>query len=117
MKPTNVHSRIIVLTNSTCYFSVKENYFEQVKHVCALHKDLQRAQIPSIIDNLLRTLIEDIRKFMREDFEDFETNQQVIGMKYLFRGFSIKVWRGTEFGCNKHKAYDVIVNQHCMNYH
>ena len=75
MKLTNVHSRIIVLTNSTCYFSVKENYFEQVKHVCALHKDLQRAQIPSIIDNLLR-------KFLREDFE---TNQQVIGLKYLCR--------------------------------
>ena len=38
----------------------------------------------------LRTLIEDIRNFMREYLEDFETNQQVIGMKHLFRGASIK---------------------------
>ena len=51
-----------------------------------------------------------MRKFMREDLDDFETNQQVIVMKYLFRGFLMKVWKGTECGGNKHTAHNVIVN-------
>ena len=55
-----------------------------------------------MIDEELRTLIEEIRKSMRECLEDFETNQQVIGMKHLFRGFSMKVWKGACFGGNKH---------------
>ena len=54
---------------------------------------------------------------MREDLVDFETNQQVIGMKYLFRGFSVKEWKGTEFGGNKYTPYNRIVNQHCMTYY
>ena len=45
-------------------------------------------------DEELITLVEDTRKFMREDLEGFETNQQVIGMKYLFRAFSIKASEG-----------------------
>ena len=53
---------------------------------------------------------------MREDLEDFETNQQVIGMKLLFRVFSIKVLKGSEFGGNNHVACSRIVNQNCMNY-
>ena len=33
-------------------------------------------------------------------------------MKHLFRGFSIKAWKGTEFGVNKRTVYNTIVNQH-----
>ena len=54
---------------------------------------------------------------MREDLDDFETNQQVIGMKYLFRGFSIKAWKRTNVDENKHTTCNRIVNQHCMNYY
>ena len=67
-----------------------------------MYEDLKIVKVPGVKDEELRTLIEDIRKFMREDLEYFETNQQVIGMKHLFRGFSIKAWKGTEFGGNKH---------------
>ena len=35
----------------------------------------------------------------------------------MFRCFSIKVWKGTEFNGNKHTAYNRIVNQHCINYY
>ena len=42
-------------------------------------------------DEELRALIENIRKFMKECLEEFETNEQVIGMKQLFRTFLTKV--------------------------
>ena len=54
---------------------------------------------------------------MREDLEDFETNQQPIVMKYLFRGFLIKAWKPTEFSGDKHTRCNKIVNHHCMNYY
>ena len=50
----------------------------------------QKEQTVDVPDAELRLLINDIRKFMREDGDDYETNQQTIGMKYLFRGFSVK---------------------------
>ena len=54
---------------------------------------------------------------MRDDTEDLEKIEQAIGMKCLFRGFSIKAWSGTYFIDNKHTAYYRIVNQHCMDYY
>ena len=54
----------------------------------------KKKQVPEVIDDDSRKLIECIRKFMREDLDDSETNQQVIGMKCLFRGFRLK--RGKE---------------------
>ena len=68
-------------------------------------------------DSELRLIIEDMRKFMREDTDDFETNQQVIGMKHLFRGFSVKAWTGNEFDEERHTNFNRIVNQHCMAYY
>ena len=60
-----------------------------------LYEDLKKVQGLGLTDDDLRKLIEDIRKFMRQDLEDSEINQQVIGMKHLFRGFSIKTQKGT----------------------
>ena len=72
--------------------------------ILQLHEDIKKVQVPEVTEEELRALIEEIRNFIREDLEYFETNQQVIGMKYLIRGFSIKAWKGTEFGSNKHTA-------------
>ena len=50
----------------------------------------KKMQVEGVTDEEIRTLIEDIKKMLREDLLEFETNQQVIRMKWLFRGFSIK---------------------------
>ena len=42
------------------------------------HENLKRVQVPVVTDEELIILIEDIRKFIREDFE---SNKKVIGMK------------------------------------
>ena len=65
-------------------------------------------------DAELRLLINVIRKFMREDEDDYETNQQTIGMKHLFRCFSVKEWKGTQEDKKKYTNLNIIVNQHCM---
>ena len=44
-------------------------------------------------------------------------NKQVIGMKHLFRGFSIKAWKVSDFSGNKYAVYNAIVNQNCINYY
>ena len=59
----------------------------RAEFILQLHEDLKRVQVPRVSEEGLRTLIKDTRKFMREDLDSFETNQQVIGIKCLFRGF------------------------------
>ena len=71
-------------------------------------------QIEDVPDSELRLIIEDIRKFMRDELDDYETNQKTIGMKHLFRGFSVKAWIGTQGNNDKHTYLNRIINQHCM---
>ena len=58
----------------------------------------------------LRVLTECMIKYLRGDTEDLETNQQAIGMKCLFRGFSTKAWNRADFSDKKCAACDRIVN-------
>ena len=74
-------------------------------------------QIEDVPESELRLIIEDIRKFMRDDVDDYETNQQIIGMKHLFRGFSVKAWKGAQDDKKNYTNLTRIVNQHCMAYY
>ena len=61
-------------------------------------------------DEEMRTLIEDIRKFLRDDLEEFENNQWALGIDHLFQDFSIKASKGTGFSGYKYIAYNIIEN-------
>ena len=50
-------------------------------------------------------MISNIQKFLREEGDDFKTNQHVISMKYLFRGFTIKAWIGSNFSVTANDKY------------
>jgi len=54
------------------------------------YEDLKKLQVIGVRNEEVRTLIEDIRKFLREYLEDFENNQQEIRMQHLCRASSIK---------------------------
>ena len=43
----------------------------RAEFVLQLHEDLKTVKVYGVIEEELRTLIEDIRKFIREDLEDF----------------------------------------------
>ena len=52
----------------------------RAEFILKLYEDFKKVQVAGVTDEELRTLIEDITKFIREDLEDFESNQKVIGM-------------------------------------
>ena len=58
--------------------------------ILELHKDLTKFQLSVVLYEELRPFTEDIGKHLREGTEDLETNHKAIGMKCLFRRFSIK---------------------------
>ena len=65
----------------------------------------------------MRSFISDIRKFLRQSEEDYETNQGSIGMKYLFRGFIIKVQTGVNFSQTKYVDCNHIIVKHYLLYY
>ena len=71
------------------------------------------------INEILRSMINNIQKYLRgnEDNDEYEANQYFVGMKYLFRGFAIKNWYGTNFSSNIFVEYNRIVIKYCMNFY
>ena len=86
----------------------------RVEFVQDLYEDLKKVQTLDVSHAELRLLTNDTRKFMREDADDFETNQQIIGMKCLFRCFSVKARKSTQIGEKRYAPLNIIINQHCM---
>ena len=50
----------------------------RAEFVLELHKDLKKVQVAGISDEVLRSMIEDIWKYLIEDTGDLETNYQAI---------------------------------------
>ena len=65
----------------------------RAEFILDLCEDLKRVKVLGLVDEELITLIEDMKKFVKESLEDFKTNQQVIRMNHLLRGFSTKAWK------------------------
>ena len=64
----------------------------------------------------LRVVVNDIHRYLQKNEDKYEINQVAIGMKYLFRDISIKVWIGTNFGIMKYIELNRIINKYCMNF-
>ena len=63
-------------------------------------------------------MIEDILIYFNdEDEEEYTTNQHMVGMKYLFRGFIVKTWKGVNLSTNMYKILNKIVVYHCVMYY
>jgi len=63
----------------------------RAKFITNMYKELKQVQLEIITNIEMRSFISDNQKFLRQSEEDYKTNQGSIGMKYLFRGFIIKV--------------------------
>ena len=61
------------------------------KIIIDIYNKLKWVQPELILKEELRMVINDIRKYIRQNEDDFEMNQGLIGIKYLFWGFVIKV--------------------------
>ena len=61
-------------------------------------------------------MINDIRKYLIER-NDYETNQQYIGFKVLFKGYVIKNWYKANFNATKYAKLNKILIKRCVKYY
>ena len=62
--------------------------------------------------------MEDILRYLdREEIEEYETNQEMIGIVSLFRGYAVKVWKGIDFSSRKYHCLNKILIEHCVLYY
>ena len=63
-------------------------------------------------------MVEDNLRFLEgENVEEYDTNQIMVGMKSLFRGYVVKVWKGANFSSKKYYCLNKILVRHCVNYY
>ena len=63
-------------------------------------------------------MIEDIlRYFDGEEEEEYKTNQYMIGMRYLFRGYVVKSQKSVNFAHNNYTKLNKILIKHCIYYY
>ena len=52
-----------------------------------------------------------------EEEEEYETNQQHVGMKELFRGYVVKDWKGTNLSAIKYETMNKIIARKHVEFH
>ena len=58
-----------------------------------------------------------MRYIENEEDEEYETNQYLVGMKELFRGYVVVDWEGTEITNDKFRVLNVIVAKKCIEFY
>ena len=66
----------------------------------------------------MRVIISNIRRYLRQEEEEMEKYQIVIGIKYLFRGYIIKKWSGIDFSFSiKYVELNRVIIAHSMKFY
>ena len=98
----------------TCHHTKKY----RKKFVEDLLAELIKEKSPLMETDEILDMIEDMLIYLdKDDEEDYETNQHLIGMSNLFRGFIIKVWKDVNlnsYDSEKCKKVNKIVIRHCV---
>ena len=73
-------------------------------------QDLFTVNVQRIQEETILNMLEDIVNFFDNgDEEEYETSQQYIGMKEIFRGFVVKDWEGSNFNCEKFRELNKVL--------
>ena len=81
-------------------------------------KELMKNRPPQTYRDVIIEIIKDIVVYLRKgDEEEYATNQHLIGMHYLFRGYPVKDWKGLNFGETKYESVNKILVKHCVNFY
>ena len=59
--------------------------------------------------NEIMSFCEDILIYLDDDDDEFEMNQQFVGMQELFRGYVVSDWKGTNMKCKKYRYLNEII--------
>ena len=88
------------------------------KFVKDLIRELYKGWPDNVDSEEILLLIDDILRYLDDDDDDnYETNQGVIGIQELFRGYIVKVWFRTNFGGTKYHKINMITVQICIKYY
>ena len=81
-------------------------------------KELCNNQPENIDEEEILSFVEDILRYLEDDCDnEYETNQGMLGMKNIFRGYVIKVWKGTNFEQKKYRKLNRIVVRLSVQYY
>ena len=59
--------------------------------------------------------IEDILQYFdAEEEEEYNTNQAMVRMQHLFRGHTVKSWKGVDFSTQKYHRLNKVLIKHSM---
>ena len=61
-----------------------------IEFIIKIHTNLKQVQLNGMFNEELRSIVNSIRKFLKEQEGKVEINQGALGMKYVFRGFIVK---------------------------
>ena len=81
-----------------------------------MYKELKQNQPNNVEDKKIRAFVNNIRRFLKNVEGEYKTNQEAIGIKNIFRGIKIKVWKEINFRTIKYTDLNRIINKYCMNY-
>jgi len=80
--------------------------------------ELVKVKPSNVSIDLIMSFIEDILWYLEnEEEEEYETNQSLIEMKELFRGYDVVVWKGTDLNSKKYRVLNKIVVKKCMEFY
>ena len=81
----------------------KETILLRREFVKKMLKELYNNQLQNIDEEEILSFVEDILRYLEDDSDDeYEINQGILGMKNIFRGYIVKVWKGANFAQNKY---------------
>ena len=68
--------------------------------------------------DIIMAFVEDILQYLEnKEEEEYETNQYLVGIQELFRGYVIVVWEGIELSSKKYSILNEIVAKKCMEFY
>ena len=80
--------------------------------------ELIKAKPSNVSEDLIMSFVEDILRYIEnKQDEEYETNQHLVGMKELFRGYVVIDWEGTDLSNDRFRVLNQIVVRKCVEYY
>ena len=96
----------------------KETKYLRKEYIKDLMKEIVKEVPKDISINEIFEMIEDILRYLENDESgEYETNQGIIGLQYLFRAYIVKVLIGLDFSSTRFKKLNKILIKYCIIYH
>ena len=81
--------------------------------------ELVKANGDEVCINTIMAFGEDILRYLeyKDNNEEYETSQNLIGMKELFRGYVVRVWIGADMSSDKYRKLNKIIVRKCVEFY